>query len=952
MANLTKEQVNSILDNAPQGASKTEILDGLVKRGHTLEGVKMQDARVRISGIEAQQAQQGNQFEEAPPEGFFAKARNMATAIIGGGSLAKGAGQALSTSDSGFAKGVRGTTSFLKGEGFNTTGVQENMSEAIDQAVKIEGKLMQEIKKNKASGMDTTRLEGALAQLRQSMDVTNDAQQDFVDNLVTDKEIIGSALRLAGTFAGGKIGGAVASKVGGAGTGVVGGAIQGAKIGAGSGVIEGAIQGAGMGLEANKDAMGVAKSALGGATVGGVAGGVLGGAIGAGTGALKARTEAKAHIKNLIESAPEDSRVAQYKLAGDKVVKDKVGQEAVKQGFDEGAVSVMKGSSPADKTVIKGMVDDLKKGMTDRKYAMANHPSRHLGKSGLERLKVNTQLNKEAGKQLGQVANTLKGQPVDIDKAVMNLVDELGDTGVTFKNGQPVFDGADFAEIKSSENLIKRVIKRSSGVDMQDAYQVHKLKQFIRDQLSNAKFEGTQGNVERIVTDFASAIDDSLDTTFPSYNKVNTQFSATREATDDLYAIIGKKFDPTKPNADSVLATYLRRLDNNTVSSGKLTDALNKLDEVGTTYGHKFNDDIATQAIALQEIESVFPSAIKRNSFQGQITQGVEKAKGIAGALKRSQGLGDLALEAGGTAIEKAKGVNEQNALKALEALLSEADEIPPTSFNGVADPKTAGLAGAVSSRMSGLKQFTPDMVDDIQTNVLSRKTLDESGSWVSNPKQKAVIIDADLVKKRHPRYNPDKPQELHKESSLINSEMFREAVDLDESGIVKMTSGGAGSGKSEVIVDNIMDTPAVILDGTLKDPTKSIKDIDYALKAGKKVEIHAVYPRVKLAYMFNQLRSRSVPDAPFIDTHAGQRKSLPELFNKYGENPNVEWKLYSNNRFGQQGSQFTPKNIREALVAQSQVDVIAEVEQAKKALATMTKTNIARKGAELTASR
>lgn len=675
MANLTKDQVNAILSNAPAGADKTTILDGLVKSGHSLEGVNMQEAKLRVSGMEAQKQMKGNQFE-TDNRGFFAKARDFTANLVGGKKLAEGAGQALATSDSAFAKGVRGVTSFVQGDGFNTKGVQQTFNETMEQSAIVEQRLIDRIREVREQGGDTTRLIGALEQMQQSATVFNDAQNDFTASLKTDKEVIGSALRLAGTFAGGKIGAGVASKVGGAGTGIVGGAVQGAKIGAGTGAIEGAIQGAGLGLEANKDAGGVAKSALGGATVGAVTGGVLGGAIGAGTGYMKARKEGQDTLKALLEKNPDDSRLAKYQLEKGKLVKDPVASEAVKQGFDEGGVAVMKTAKGPDKKIILEMVDDVEKGMTNRKYAMTNHPSERIAGGTLERIKGIEKLNKQAGKEVGAVAETLRNQPVDIDDAVLDFVDELKGTGVSFKNGQAVFNKADFEGIAPSETLIKRIVKRSSQVDMQDAYEVHKLKQFVNDQLKSAKFEGSQGNIERIVSNFAESLDGKLDDAYPVYNDANTKFRLTREAQKKVTDLFSKKFSSNSPNAQRTLATYLRRLDSEAVSSGRLVDLLDELDQVNLAYGNKFDDDVFTQAIALQEIESVFPTTIRRNALQGQITQGVEKAKGIAGALKRSEGLGDLALEGAGTAIEKAQNVNSEGALKAIRALLEATEEV------------------------------------------------------------------------------------------------------------------------------------------------------------------------------------------------------------------------------------------------------------------------------------
>lgn len=49
---LTKQQVNTILQNAPKGSDKTKILDGLVKRGYKLEGV---DSNLVLKSLQPKQ---------------------------------------------------------------------------------------------------------------------------------------------------------------------------------------------------------------------------------------------------------------------------------------------------------------------------------------------------------------------------------------------------------------------------------------------------------------------------------------------------------------------------------------------------------------------------------------------------------------------------------------------------------------------------------------------------------------------------------------------------------------------------------------------------------------------------------------------------------------------------------------------------------------------------------
>lgn len=260
--------------------------------------------------------------------------------------------------------------------------------------------------------------------------------------------------------------------------------------------------------------------------------------------------------------------------------------------------------------------------------------------------------------------------------------------------------------------------------------------------------------------------------------------------------------------------------------------------------------------------------------------------------------------------------------------------EIPETTKADYDTNIQEGMGGGIRAKettsLKDLEFFGDNQVASAQSALLSRKVF-KGGKWVEDPNQKAVVLDSDLIKESHPDYDPLNPQVLHKDSSAINMDTYAKAIAQDESGIVKLTSGGAGSGKSELIVDQIKKEPSVILDGTLSKFDKDTKTIDMALDAGKKVEIHAVYPDISLAYVFNRLRPRSVPDEAFLQTHAGQRANLPELYAKYKDNENVSWTLYQNSRFGTRGGQMDLDSIEGAIKHQSQVDVGSAMEIGKK---------------------
>ena len=171
-------------------------------------------------------------------------------------------------------------------------------------------------------------------------------------------------------------------------------------------------------------------------------------------------------------------------------------------------------------------------------------------------------------------------------------------------------------------------------------------------------------------------IDGVLDSNFPAYNKANTQYSETINALDSLQSAAGTKLDLFGDNADKAIGTSLRRLLSNTQSRVNMIDAIDELETVarstekglGLRIGKEgqtaFDDDVLTQVLFADELDSMF-GAGARTSFKGQISQAIE-----SGSQAARRGVIDTALDVGAAGVEKARGINEENAIKSIEKLL------------------------------------------------------------------------------------------------------------------------------------------------------------------------------------------------------------------------------------------------------------------------------------------
>ena len=357
-----------------------------------------------------------------------------------------------------------------------------------------------------------------------------------------------------------------------------------------------------------------------------------------------------------------------------RIVADSPAKNTIKQGFDEGVVASIKTSSPADKRKMTQMVNILKRGKENKRYAMDNYPGQVAGDSLMDRYRAVRKANRTAGNELEPVANTLKGQYVDPSPAVNNLLTSLDKMGIKFDSKlRPIFKGSDIEGIAPAETVIKDIISRMRGeegltIKPPDAYEFHRLKKHIDEKVTYGKQgEGLTGKTERVLKDFRRDLDGILDENFPEYNRVNTTYAETIDALDSIQDVAGRKMDLTGPNADKAVGVLLRRLMSNAQSRVTLMDAIDQLSEVSGKYGKKkFTDDIKMQVLFADELDRKFgPTA--RASFQGQVDQSIQR--GVEAASGRG-GLVDLTAKLVGKAAEKARGINDPNAIRAMENLL------------------------------------------------------------------------------------------------------------------------------------------------------------------------------------------------------------------------------------------------------------------------------------------
>lgn len=369
--------------------------------------------------------------------------------------------------------------------------------------------------------------------------------------------------------------------------------------------------------------------------------------------------------------APEKS-LAKFMVSGaGKVKADSVAKETIKQGFDQGVIAAVKGASKVDRVKMSKMVEIMQKGKENALFAMKNRPSDIAGNSLLDRLNHVKTINREAGKQIDDVAKSLRGKPVDSSTAVNNFMNNLDEMGIRLDNRfRPNFKGSDIDGLSGPQLAIANMVKRMSsgrrGVQP-DAFELHRMKRFIDENVTYGKAgEGLKGKTEGVLKQLRRDLDTTLDNKFTEYNNVNTRYSDTINALDALQDVAGKKMDLFGPNAEKATGTLLRRMMSNAQSRVNLVDAVDDLDSISRKYGGVFDDDIATQMLFVDELDSVF-GPVARTSLAGETAKGIKAAAPAVLGQKTAAG---VALEAGAALAEKARGINIENAFKSITELL------------------------------------------------------------------------------------------------------------------------------------------------------------------------------------------------------------------------------------------------------------------------------------------
>jgi hypothetical protein len=378
-------------------------------------------------------------------------------------------------------------------------------------------------------------------------------------------------------------------------------------------------------------------------------------------------------IKSQLTQTPDSIDLVNVRLSGTQVVPDNEAASAIKQGWKDGTVASIKAATDKDRSAMTKMLNIFKMGEKREAFRAMNRPADILGDTVQTRVDFLANANQQAGKAIDRIANTrLRGQAVEYDPAINSFLDELGALGVKVEMDQngvakAILQGSDIQGDKAAQRILNTVLERLSTAKAPDAYGVHTAKRFIDTQVNYGKknlANPLTSQAERALKNLRRNLNQSLGEKFPVYKAANEKYADTITALDDLQKAAGTQIDFDSPNANKALGTAMRKLTSNYGTRANLIDSLDQANQVASKYGMKLDDDIVNQLIFVNELDRMFGAAAQ-TSLKGQVSEAMQTGLDIA--------RGNAAQRAMELVAEKAqnlRGVNKENAIKAMEEIL------------------------------------------------------------------------------------------------------------------------------------------------------------------------------------------------------------------------------------------------------------------------------------------
>lgn len=625
MTILTKQQVESILKNAPKGVKPEAVLDGLVNRGFELEGVDMVAAKANIEQKQKQIVPA--EPVEAPKENIIKDTFNDFTQIGKdiAGSSEKRAEKIQAIKDK-YNSGQKGDVPAILEIAGQLAGAG---ADAIGNVFKGAVKMVLPPRAEQAVKDITTKFGTEVASIPEVQGMV-----EWYGQLPDDKkdalDAAGGALSLVSEFIG------------------LGAAQKGAT--AAKEVIK---EGTDIAVDATKK---VVKTAVDETSL-----------------FVKPATQ---KISNFFKGTDTtglkealDPETVVKRIASDPKFAETV-KNAQKQGFKEADINFLSTVDATDKPVMKEMFDTAVKAQSNPRQV--KRAADILGENVVDQVRQVQKLNSEAGKAVDVAAKKLKGVAVDATPLKDSVISTLDEAGVTIKGNSLDFSGSVFKNTPALQKELQRVFQ--SIPDGSDAYQLHIFKKSI-DELVNygAAGEGLSGQISRIIKSFRASADDVLDAKFADYNTANTSFKQTKEFIDEAVSIVGKKVDLSTNEGAQAFGQAMRSAFSNSKSRATTLTFIENIQKVGKELKLVGSDkNVLDQAIFVTLLENTFGSEAT-TGLASEVAKGIKTAKTVTKVL-RNPITGSM--DAIADVADKLQGISPEAKKKVLEEFISDAKKV------------------------------------------------------------------------------------------------------------------------------------------------------------------------------------------------------------------------------------------------------------------------------------
>lgn len=306
-----------------------------------------------------------------------------------------------------------------------------------------------------------------------------------------------------------------------------------------------------------------------------------------------------------------------------------------------------------------------------------------------------------------------------------------------------------------------------------------------------------------------------------------------------------------------------------------------------------------------------------------QLKQDVNPALNTAGFDLGDKGARQKLKEAGLVAQDAAIPILSKGGMKALEGKSAALDAIKepspvlpkesPDLANSSVKPKTPEISagkGSVQNTNAYQKHYTPgsDHPDEQFAHQHISGNVDQAlNKYDQITKEKfgaTNVVSGDEAKYVIPKMGATKSANYHEPASALAKvkydQLLNDSATKDKP--VLLNAGGSGAGKTHGLKATGHDVKdfAAVVDTNSNKLGSATSKIDQALQSGRQVEVNYTHRDVLDAFKNGVMpraksEGRIVPIESHLDTHFGAHEVIPQLVEKYKDNPNVNFTLIDN---------------------------------------------------------